>query len=294
MTHHVLVTGASGGFGKLIVETLLAKGHRVAAAMRSIQDKNRDVAEELTRAGAYVVELDVTDEAQVISAVEKTIRELGGLHAVVNNAGVGVLGVQEQFTPEDWQRLFEVNVFGVQRVNRAVLPHLRQQGYGVLIHISSLLGRMNLPFYGPYNASKWALEAMAESYRVELAGFGVDSCIVEPGGFATTFMHSLLRPSDTERSADFNELSAIQEATFQGFEQALQSNPAQDPQRVADAVLTVLETPHGERPIRTVVDFMGMGDAIRPYNEKLQSIMEQIYGQFQMGHMLQVAPREEV
>ena len=177
----ILITGANGGFGVLTVKTLLNQGHSVVATMRNVESKNKTAADELSALGAKIVNLDVTDDESVNSGVAKAIALLDGLDVVVNNAGVGVLGIQEQFTIDDFKHLFDVNVFGVQRVNRAILPHFRNQGAGLLVHISSLLGRIAFPFYGPYNASKWALEALAENYRVELSGFGVDSCIIEPG-----------------------------------------------------------------------------------------------------------------
>ena len=115
---NILVTGSSKGFGRLIVETLLKDGHRVVAAMRDVEGKNRDVARELKAAGAVPVEMDVTDEA----GVNRAVASAGALDVVVNNAGIGTLGLQENFTPEDWKKIFDVNVFGVQRVNRAALP----------------------------------------------------------------------------------------------------------------------------------------------------------------------------
>ena len=173
MTCNILITGASSGFGKLTALTLLEKGHTVVGSMRGIAGKNRAAAEELQARGGHVVELDVTSDESVDQGVSDAIAKANGLDVVVNNAGVGVVGLQETFTPDDWQRLFDINVFGVQRVNRAVLPHLREKNAGLLVHVSSLLGRMTLPFYGPYNASKWAVEALAENYRTELSGFGI-------------------------------------------------------------------------------------------------------------------------
>ena len=287
---NVLVTGASGGFGQLISNTLLEKGHKVFATMRGIEGKNKEAAEELKNAGATVLELDVTNDESVNSAVN-TALEAGGIDAVVNNAGVGVLGIQESFTPEDWQRIFEINVFGVQRVNRAVLPHLREKGSGLLIHVSSLLGRMTLPFYGPYNATKWALEALAENYRTELSGFGVDSVLVEPGGFATGFFDSLIFPSDKSRDESLGELVDAPKQLFDSFEGALAQNEAQDPQLVADAVLSLIETPAGERPFRTTVDNMGMSAQIDPYNEHLEKVTSGIYAAFGMDEMLELKTR---
>ena len=116
MTQKILITGASGGFGFLTVKTLLAKGHQVAAAMRDINGKNKAIADELSKAGAKIVELDVTNDQSVANGVTKAITALGGLDVLFNNAGVGTLGMQEFFTTSDYQRLFDVNVFGVQRV----------------------------------------------------------------------------------------------------------------------------------------------------------------------------------
>ena len=286
MSKVILITGASSGFGKLTASTLLKNGHSVIASMRGPEGKNKSPAEEHKDNGAHIVEMDVTSEASVKQAVESTMKIAGGIDVVVNNAGVGVIGLQESYTPEDWQMLFDVNVFGVQRVNRAVLPHMREKRSGLLIHVSSLLGRFTLPFYGPYNASKWALEALAENYRTELAGFGIESCLVEPGGFPTSFHGSLLKPSDVSRDAGYGEFAQLPGTLFENFQQALAANPAQDPQNVADAIAHLVDTPAGQRKFRTVVDKMGMGDHLQPYNEQLEQITSGIYNAFGMGDML--------
>jgi NAD(P)-dependent dehydrogenase (short-subunit alcohol dehydrogenase family) len=288
MSKRILITGASGGFGKLTTLTLLKEGHKVAASMRNVQTQNKEVAAELEAAGAQIVELDVTDNNSVTSGVNQAIEMLRGIDVVINNAGVGVAGMQEHFTPEDFQKLFDINVFGVQRVNRAVLPHLRKQGSGLVIYISSLLGRMSMPFYGPYNASKWALEALAENYRIELSGFGVDSCIIEPGGFETTFFTSLLTPSDESRNQSYGEFMNVPQQFFEGFAGALAQNKEQKPQNVADAISKLISTSPGERPLRTPVDSMGMGAALQPYNEMLDQITAGIFNNFGMGDMLKL------
>ena len=288
MNSRILITGASGGFGALTVKTLLSQGHTVVATMRNVESKNKAISEELAGLGAHILEMDVTSDDSVNSAVEEGIGLMGGLDVVVNNAGVGVLGIQENFTIDDFKRLFDINVFGVQRVNRAVLPHFRRQGSGLVVYVSSILGRMALPFYGPYNASKWALEAMAENYRMELSGFGVDSCLVEPGGYPTGFFNNLIMPSDTSRDAEYGDMIHAPKQAFDNFEGALAQNPAQDPQNVADAIAGLVNTPAGERPVRTVVDKMGMGDHIAPYNEQLDAIHEGIFGAFGMADMLKL------
>lgn len=288
MAKKILVTGAGSGFGRLIAMTLLKRGHQVVGSMRAVAGRNAASAAELRAAGANVIELDVTDDAAVERGLAAAEKLAGGFDVVINNAGVGVLGLQETFTPDDWKRVFEVNLFGVQRVNRAVLPAMRRKGEGLLIHMSSLLGRMTIPFYGPYNASKWALEALAENYRTELSGLGIDVCIVEPGGFATSFMDNLIRPSDSARIETYGAFAQVPQQSLEGFEKAVAANPAQNPQNVADAVAKLVNLPAGGRPFRTIVDAMGMGAAVGPYNDQLQALTEGIYNAFGMGAMLKL------
>ena len=285
---NVLLTGSSSGFGKLATLSLIEKGHTVVASLRDAEGRNKPAADELAAAGAHIVEIDVTDDASVNAGVSAAIEKVGGLDVVVNNAGFGILGLQESFTVEDWKRVFEINLFGVQRVNRAVIPHFRGKGGGLLIHISSLLGRMVFPFFGPYNASKWALEALSDNYRVELSCFGIESCLIEPGGYSTAFMDKLGRPSDDARQAELGEYASAGEAMMVNFEAALASNPAQNPQDVADAIVGLVETPAGQRPARTPVDKMGMGEHVAAYNEGYEQMLAGIYEAFEMSDMLNV------
>jgi NAD(P)-dependent dehydrogenase (short-subunit alcohol dehydrogenase family) len=207
---------------------------------------------------------------------------------VIHTAGVGVSGLQEAFTADDLQRVFDINVFGVHRINRALLPQWRARRSGLMVNISSLLGRITMPFYGPYNASKWALEAMSENYRSELSAFGIEVCIVEPGGYATSFMHNLLRPSDTARTQSYGPMAQAPEATLQGFEKMLQATPSQNPQHVADAVAALLAAPHGHRPFRTTVDSLGMGAGVEGYNRALDDLTRGVYANMGIDGMLAV------
>lgn len=284
----ILITGANGGFGRLTVISLLKAGHAVAATMREIDGRNRSASEELTKLGACVVEIDVSSDESVLEGVDQALRQLGVVDVVVNNAGTGVVGLQECFTPDDWRKLFEVNVFGVQRINRAIIPHMKKRKQGLLITISSLLGRIAVPFYGPYQASKWAVEALAENYRVELSQLGIDSCIVEPGGYPTSFINNLMRPGDPSRSATYAEMKLEPEAFLKGFEQALAANPAQNPQDVANAIVELVGLPCGQRPFRTVVDKMGMGDHVAKYNESLDKVTNGIYSAFGIDYLLKL------
>jgi NAD(P)-dependent dehydrogenase (short-subunit alcohol dehydrogenase family) len=284
----VLVTGASSGFGQLITRTLLKDHHQVVASMRNLESKNSKAASELRSLGAKAVEIDVTHDGSVNKGMSQAIELLGGIDVVVNNAGVGVLGLQETFSAEDWKKLFDVNVFGVQRVNRAVLPHMREKRSGLLIHISSLLGRVVVPFYGPYNSSKFALEALADNYRVELSSFGIESVLVEPGGYGTTFVDNLLRPSDSDRVRSYGEMGHAPESFLKNFEKNFEGPNAPNPQWVADAVLNLIKTTRGFRPFRTTVDRLGMGAAVEPYNKAADELQKGMYAAFGMADVLQL------
>ena len=286
MNRTILLSGASGGFGRLIAHTLLDHGHRLIATMRDPGGRGGEVAQALAARGATVVAMDVSDDASVDAAIAQATRAAGWPDVVVHNAGIGVHGLQEAFTADDLKRLFDVNLFGVHRVNRALLPTWRERRSGLMVNVSSLLGRITMPFYGPYNASKWALEAMSENNRSELSAFGIDVCVVEPGGYATSFIDHLMRPSNTARNAGYGPLADAPRHALQYFEQVLAATPSQNPQRVADAVLALIAQPVGQRPFRTTVDTLGMGAAIEPYNRAHAELTAGLYARFGIAHML--------
>jgi NAD(P)-dependent dehydrogenase (short-subunit alcohol dehydrogenase family) len=288
MSKKILITGASGGFGVLTVKKLIENGNQVAAAMRDVAGRNKNTAEELSALGAKIIELDVTNDESVTKGVESAIQQLGGLDVLMNNAGIGSAGMIEFFTTADFQRMYEVNVFGVQRMNRAVIPHFRAQKSGLIIYTSSLLGRIALPFYGLYQSSKWALEALAENYRVELSTFGIENCIVEPGGFPTAFAENLMLPSDSSQAENYGGFIHAPQKMGENFHNVLMNNPQQDPQRVADAFAELIEIPVGEKPFRTTVDFIGMGDHVQKYNEHLGQVTTGLYTNFGIAGMLSV------
>ncbi len=285
---NILITGANSGFGSLIIADLLAAGHAVAGSLRDINGRNAEAANALRSQGVEVIEIDVTSDASVDAGVAEAEERLGHIDVLINNAGVGVHGLQENFSADDFQKVFDINVFGVQRMTRAVLPGVRSRGSGLLLNISSLLGRVSLPFYGPYNATKWALEAMTENYRVELSAFGVDVAIIEPGGFPTTFFGNLMRPTTRDRDASYGEMAGAPDAAFETFNGFLKDNPQQNPQLVADTVLSVISAAPGTRPFRTTVDKVGMGDAVDPYNEALDQVTTGLYSAFGMDGMLKL------
>jgi NAD(P)-dependent dehydrogenase (short-subunit alcohol dehydrogenase family) len=284
---NVLITGSSSGFGELTARHLAEKGHRVFATMRGVNGKNEDKAKELREWASGnghsldVVELDVTDQASVDAAVKTVVDAAGQIDVVVNNAGIGGAGVMETYTTEDHQRLFDVNYYGVIRVNRAVLPAMRERNSGLLIHVTSVIGRIAIPFGGPYCPSKFALEAYAESLRMELASLGVDSVIVEPGAYPTDFITGLLTPSDEDRIASYGELAKAPEQMFEGMMKHLQGDNAPDPNQIAVAISDLIDTPADKRPLRTVVDQLGgsIGDDLNAAVAKQQQLFMGVFGE---------------
>lgn len=255
MAQHVLITGTSTGFGRLTALTLARRGHRVFATMRDPEGKNRAHATALrTTPGIEVLALDVTQDASVDAAIATALRAAGHLDAVLNNAGYSTIGLAETITPDQLLRLFDTNVVGMQRVNRAVLPSMRARRSGLLVHVSSGLGRIVLPIVGLYGATKFAVEALADTYRYELKACGVDVAIVQPGPYPTELGSGDPNGTDQPRAAGYGPLAGA----LDGFHARMRTNRASpnapDPQQVADALVALVEAPAGQRPARVYVD----------------------------------------
>lgn len=282
----ILITGIAGGFGKPTALALLARGHAVAGTVRDRGGKNAATVAALEAAGARLVEMDVTDADSTGRGVAEAISHLGGLDILFNNAGIGAYGIQELMSPEDMSHVFDVNVMGVQRVMRAALPHMRAQGRGTVLYTSSLIGRIATPFYGTYSASKWALEALVECYRTELSGFGIESCIIEPGAMPTAFFDALVTPDDAAREAEYGDFATVPAMSSAGLAELLAATPDQRPERVAEAVTALLDLPFGQKPFRTVVDHVGVGPEIERYNDVLHDVTRTVLGNFGIAGML--------
>src|SRR3981081_1922464 len=210
MSKTILVTGASSGFGRLTAEKLAASGHKVFAGFRTVDGDKKQVVDELASKNIEVLILDVTDEKSVDNAIGDLLAASGGaLDVVVNNAGMASAGISETFTPEQVRELFEVNVFGVQRVLRATLPTFRAKKSGLVINIGSILGRVTLPFFGLYGASKMAIEALTDGYRYELSQLGVDVVLVQPSAHPTNMYAAAQQPADAGRAAAYGEVAEI-------------------------------------------------------------------------------------
>src|SRR3989454_1519340 len=274
MEQTILVTGSTSGFGRLTVETLARQGYRVFAGMRAAAGKNAPAAEELRalaqreQLALHLVEIDVTDDASVEQAIKAIIGATDGLDVVVNNAGVSYSGPLEAFTLEQVQQQFATNV---SRVNRAVLPQMRKQGSGLLLQIGSIAGRLAFPFLGLYGATKFALEGLTESYRYELAPFGIDAAIIEPGTYPTTISANRQTAADGERFALYQ--AGIDAFTVPFYAENRSATPP-DPQEVADAAAHVIAQPAGERPLRTVVATVVQRQAPQALNDAATHAMQ--------------------
>ncbi len=276
----VLITGSSTGFGRLFTETLARKGHTVFATMRDPGGRNAKNAAEIRTLAEkdslpiHVLEMDVTDDASVQRAVDAAIARAGRIDVAINNAGYYLSGLEEAVTTEQAQRLMDTNFIGPVRVNRAVLPHMRRQRSGVLMHMSSGAGRVVLPSAGFYCASKFALEALAEAYSYELAAQGIESVIVEPGQYETPVFGNTVMAADQARTDTYGAAKEIP-AKLNG----LLSSTAGNAQEVADAVLRIIETPAGEKQLRYFVSPQDFGlNKINALAKQVQTSMLEAFG----------------
>jgi len=276
----VLITGSSTGFGRLFTETVARKGHTVFATMRDPGGRNAKNASEIRALAQeeslpiHVLELDVTDDASVGRAVDTAVAKAGRIDVAINNAGYYLSGLEEAVTTEQAQRLMDTNFLGPVRVNRAVLPHMRRQRSGVLMHISSGAGRVVLPSAGFYCASKFALEALAEAYSYELAGQGIESVIVQPGQYETRVFGNTVRAADEARTDTYGAVKEIPARV-----NAALSSTAGDAQEVADTVLQIIETPAGEKQLRYFVSPQDFGlNEINALSKRVQANVIEAFG----------------
>jgi NAD(P)-dependent dehydrogenase (short-subunit alcohol dehydrogenase family) len=266
---NALITGSSSGFGYLTALALAKRGHTVFATMRDPGGRNRGSADDLRRVAEierlaiHVLDLDVTSDASVHAAIDSAIGAAGPLDVIVNNAGYTVAGLTETSTAEQLLDGLNTNVVGMHRVNRAALPGMRARRSGLLVHLSSVLGRTVLPFLGPYTVSKWAVEALAETYRYELKMSGVDVVIVQPGPFPTSLTEKRQLGLEGERGAGYGALANGVEQLNQFMSHMFAQPHAPDPREVADAIVALVDTPAGHRPARVVVDRFTGDDARR-------------------------------
>jgi NAD(P)-dependent dehydrogenase (short-subunit alcohol dehydrogenase family) len=228
----VLITGCSSGIGWATAKYLSDGGWRVYATARNVEK-----IAPLEESGCRLLAIDVTDENSMASAVEEVEREEGAIGALVNNAGYSQSGAVEAVPMEKVRAQFETNVFGLVRMCQLVLPGMRRQGYGRIVNLSSMGGKLTFPGAGFYHASKYAVEAVSDALRYEVEGFGIKVSIIEPGLIRTGFADAAVGSMDNEDDgpyASFDE--AVARATTDNYEQGPISRLAGEPEAVAQAI----------------------------------------------------------
>lgn len=271
MKQVILITGASSGFGRLMANALAAAGHTVYASMRGLSGKNADQAAEVASYAQHhgvdlrAIELDVQSEPSIASALATILGQHDRLDVLIHNAGHMVWGPSEAFTPEQLAQLYDVNVLGTQRVNRAVLPHMRKVQRGLLVWIgsSSTAGGVP-PMLGPYFAAKAGMDALAVCYARELAPLGIETSIVVPGAYTkgtNHFAHAGL-PDDEARASEYQ--ATLPDNFADAIRTALAATVPEnaEPTAIADAVVDIVNAPFGKRPFRVVVDPANDGSAV--------------------------------
>jgi NAD(P)-dependent dehydrogenase (short-subunit alcohol dehydrogenase family) len=270
MTKTIIITGASSGFGALSARALADAGHTVYAGIRDSAGRNAPQVGMAKRYAAEhdvdlrTVDLDVSSQHSVDAAVDATISEQGSLDVLVHNAGHMVTGPTEAFTPGQIADIYDTNVLGTQRLNRAALPHLRAQRHGLVLWVGSSSTRGGTPPYlGPYFAAKAGMDALAVSYAGELARFGIETSIIVPGSFTrgtNHFAHSG-HPADERVVADYEAVypQLMAQVGQRLAEQAPADASAVD---VATAIVDVVGMQHGTRPFRVHIDPADDGAAV--------------------------------
>lgn len=247
----VLVTGCSSGIGRATAELLRKNGWRVFPTARNAKDLL-----ELHRARFLALKLDLTSSASIGNVIRKVMENSEGrLGAVVNNAGFGMPGAIEDLSRDAMRHQFEVNLFGLQELTNGLIPVFRQQGYGRIVNVSSVVGRVSLPFMGIYSASKFALEAMSDALRVELAQDRIGVSLIEPGPIKTRFSANCANMGEAALDA---ERSRFGNAYKSFFKKRRQGGMSEDrfrlpPKAVAEKILHALESPHPKIRYRVTV-----------------------------------------
>lgn len=294
MAKTILITGASSGFGEMAAYHLADAGHIVYASMRALTDDKVEQARAYSTARKVdirTVALNVQVQVSIDAAVARVIAEQGRIDVLIHNAGHMAFGPAEAFLPDQFASLYDVNVIGPQRLNRAALPHMRTNGgEPLMVWVGSTSTRGGTPPYlAPYFAAKAAMDSLAISYAGELARWGIETVIVSPGVYTSGTNHFAHadHPADDPRVAEYAE-GPTRDLAEQAKQADLASVPADaDPVDVARAIVRVVALPYGSRPLRVTIDPAdGGADELNKLGDRVRSAYLKQGG---MGDLL--APR---
>jgi len=240
----VLITGGTDGLGKAAALLLAARGYRVFAAGRSPEKRAQlDAVARQKKLSLKSIELDVCDDASVQEAVRYVLSKGGAIDVLINNAGIGYMGTVEDLLAEDWRRQFETNFFGVLRVTQAILPHMRERRSGRILMMSSVAGLVTVPAQGAYSSSKFALEALSNSLRLEMYSFGVEVILIEPGYIVTGIQQAALELTKGYTDKFKTGPYAYLYARFMASANDARARSKTTPEECARVILQAIEAP---------------------------------------------------
>lgn len=250
----VLLTGCSSGIG---YETALLFAHQGYTVLASVRNLSAPTVKELTKHNIEVLKIDVTNETDIKNSVKEIIKKTGRIDILVNNAGYGTLGPVEEHSLEEIKAQYDTNVLGMIRMIKAVMPVMRTQQKGTIINLSSINGLMAFPLWGIYSSSKYAVESLTQSLRVEAAHFGIKVSLVEPGAFFTSFARNKKNPA--AMSHVNSPYKGINERFFKRYEKGATSKhpfiiKLTDPKKVAQLILKIAQSDNPELRYRIGID----------------------------------------
>lgn len=276
----VLITGGTDGLGRAAALLLAKRGYLVFAAGRS--PEKRAELERLAheqQLPIHALEMNVCDELSVQIAVEFVIEKGGGIHALINNAGVGYMAVVEELRMEDFRKQFETNLFGVLRVTQEVLPHMRAHRRGRILMMSSAAGLVSPPTYGAYSSSKHALEGLTNALRLEMYPFGVEVILIEPGYIATNFQQTAKQLAQPyAEAAKTSPYARIYAGAWEGANKG-RGHSKSTPEDCARVILEAIESSHPKAryPVTPLAKWVSLGRRFLP-DTILDSILRKKYG----------------
>jgi NAD(P)-dependent dehydrogenase (short-subunit alcohol dehydrogenase family) len=276
----VLLTGSSSGFGLLAAKTLAAKGHTVYATMRNINGANAQNAQYLrdwaktNNVNIEVVELDVTSDASAQAALKTILANSGGtIDVLINNAGISFIGISETLTTEQSNQLFQVNTIGADRMIRAILPTMHTQKSGLIINVTSVQARQQVPVLNVYNATKAALDALSVGYHYELRSSGIDVAVIQPGGYPTTDIIAKGIKAGNPEAEKFYGADVVKVKNSLNF-YFTPKETSPNPQPVADKMLELVDAKQGERPLWSLVGAGPLEGYIDQINQTTKTIVD--------------------